>query len=217
MQSLWALLKKEFLLDFRQSAGINSIVVYLVSVLFATSFLFKNNFTAVSYSSVYLIIFLFSGLVASYRNFTKEENDNGLFNYIYYSPVLYVLSKMIYGIILNLVLAFLLLFLFVLFNGSLIANLELFCINILGLSIGMGALLSLMGSISSKSQGSFALMSIMSFPLLLPLLIVSAKLSIAAIQDIPLSMNWKYIVSLFSLDVIIVLLALVLFPQIWTE
>lgn len=71
MQSLWALLKKEFLLDFRQSAGITSIVVYLISVLFSTSLLFKNNFTAVSYSSVYLIIFLFSGLIASYRNFTK--------------------------------------------------------------------------------------------------------------------------------------------------
>jgi len=217
MQSLWALLKKEFLLDFRQSAGITSIVVYLISVLFSTSLLFKNNFTAVSYSSVYLIIFLFSGLIASYRNFTKEENDNGLFNYIYYSPVLYVLSKMIYSVILNLVLAFLLLFLFVLFNGSLIANLGLFCINLFGLSIGMGSLLSLMGSISSKSQGSFALMSIMSFPLLLPLLVISAKLSIAAIQDIPLSMNWKYIISLFSIDAIIVLLALVLFPQIWTE
>lgn len=217
LKPVQALLHKEFLLDFRQSAGIVSILIYLISILYSTSLLFKNNFTPISYTAVYLILFLFSALIASYRNFTKEENDNGLFNYIYYSPIQYITGKIIYSIILNSVLSFLLLILFILFNGSLIANFQLFVISLLGTVLGLSTVLSLTGSIASKTQGNFALMSILSFPILLPLLIVSAKLCIASIENIPLSMNTKYLISLYSIDAINVLLAFILFSQVWTE
>lgn len=217
MKKIFHLVQKEFLLDFKQTSGVLSILVYLLSVLFFTSVLFKNNYTAISYSSLYLIILLFTTLISSYRNFTKEENDNGLFNYIVYSPIHYISGKIIYSILLNIVIAGLLMIFFILFNGILIGNFSLFVINILGFCIGLAGLLSLMGSIASKLRFNFTLMSIMSFPLLLPLVIITAKLSVAAIQDIPVSMNIKYIVSLFSLDIIILILSLILFPQVWTE
>ncbi len=217
MKKIFYLVQKEFVLDFKQASGILSVLVYLISILFFISILFKNNYTPVSYSSLYIIIFLFTSLIASYRNFTKEENDSELFNYIIYSPIEYITGKIIYSILLNIVLATLLTVFFILFNGFLIANTFLFLINILGLCIGLGGLLSLMGSISGKSRSNFTLMSIMSFPLLLPLVIISAKLSIASIQDISISMNLKYIISLFSLDIIILILSVILFPQVWTE
>lgn len=217
MKRIFYLIKKEFLLEFRQASGIASILVYLISVLFTVSLLFKNKYTPVSYSSVYLIIFLFTAILSAYKNFMKENTDGGIFNYVMYSPAQFILGKIIYSVLFNLITGFLLFVLFVLFNGNMIDNLFLFVLNISGLSVGLGALLSLMGSVSSKTGSNFALMSIMSFPLLLPLLIITAKLSIAAINGIPLSMNIKYAVSLFALDGIIILLALILFPQVWTE
>lgn len=217
MKAILEILRKEFLLDFRQMASVASILAYLISVLFAISFLFKNKHTALSYSAVFLIIFLFTSILASYRNFLKENADSGLFNYVYYSPIQYITGKIVYSIILNLLISILLTLLMIFLNGKLIENYYLFTINIIGLSVGLGSLLTLMGSIASKTDGNFALMSIMSFPLLLPLLIISAKLNIASIQDIPLSMNIKYIISIFSLDGIILALSFILFPQIWTE
>lgn len=210
-------IKKEFLLDFRQTSSIASVFAYLISILFSVSLLFKNKHTAISYSSVFLIIFLFSVILSSYRNFIKENNDGGLFNYIYYSPVIYIIGKSMYSILLNLLMGLVLFILFVIFNGNLIENTIMFVLHIIGLSIGLGILLSLMGSISSKTDGNYALMSIMSFPLLLPLMIISAKLCIGAIQGISISMYSKYLLSLFSLDVIIGVLSVVLFPIIWTE
>lgn len=194
-----------------------SIFTYLISILFAVSLLFKNKHTVVSYSSIYWIIFVFTTIISSYRNLLKENDDSNLFNYIVYSPIVFIAGKIIYSVLLNMVLGFLLLLLFILLNGNLIQNVFLFAIDVIGLSIGLGALLSLTGSISSRTDGNFALMSIMSFPLVLPLLIIAAKLSISAIEGLPFSMNIKYLVSLFSLDIIIVILSLVLFPQAWTE
>ncbi|GIV27756.1 MAG: hypothetical protein KatS3mg027_1570 [Bacteroidia bacterium] len=217
MKELFILLKKEFLLDFRESSGLTSVIVYLISILYSTSLLFKNNYTPVSYSSVYLIIFLFTSIIISYRNFAKEDKNSTIFNYLFYSPIQYILGKIIYSSIMNLVVAFLLFVLFVLFNGLKIENLTLFIINTIGLSIGMGIILTLMGSISNKVQSNFALMSIMSFPLLLPIMILSAKMCIASIQNIPTSMNVKYIFSLYSMDIICLMLASVLFPQVWEE
>lgn len=217
MKQIRYFIKKEFDVDFKRDGSIASIFAYLISVLFSVSLLFKNKHTPVSYSSVFLIIFLFTSIISSYRNFIKENNDGGLLNYVVYSPHTYIIGKTLYLIILNLMTGFLLLVLFIVWNGNLIENLYLFIWNIVGLSIGLGALLSLMGNISSKTDGNFALMSIMSFPLLLPLLILAGKLSIAAIQGLPFTMNLKYIVSLYSLDIIVLILAIILFPQVWTD
>lgn len=217
MKSIFAFVKKEFILDFKQAFSMASIFTYLISILFAVSLLFKNKHTVVSYSSIYWIIFVFTTIISSYRNLLKENDDSNLFNYIVYSPIVFIAGKIIYSVLLNMVLGFLLLLLFILLNGNLIQNVFLFAIDVIGLSIGLGALLSLTGSISSRTDGNFALMSIMSFPLVLPLLIIAAKLSISAIEGLPFSMNIKYLVSLFSLDIIIVILSLVLFPQAWTE
>ncbi|MCX7728993.1 MAG: heme exporter protein CcmB [Bacteroidia bacterium] len=216
MKHLFFFVKKEFTLDFRQSTSIASILAYLLSVLFSVSLLFKNKHTAVSYSSVFLIIFLFTSILSSYRNFIRENSDNGLFNYIMYSPFIYVVGKMVYLIVLNFIVGLLLIGLFIMFNGNLIEDYLLFILNLFGLSVGLGALLTLVGYMSSKTDGNFALMSIMSFPLLLPLMIISAKLSVAAIQGIS-AMAGKYVVSLFSMDVIIISLSVILFQQIWTE
>lgn len=217
MKQLLVLLKKEFLLDFRETSGLASIVIYLISILYSISLLFKNNYTPVSYSAVYLIIFLFTSIIVAHRSFVKEEKNSTIFHYLCYSPIQYILGKMIYSSLMNLVVAVLLFILFVLFNDLKIENISLFTINIIGLSIGMGILLTLMGSISNKVQSNFALMSIMSFPLLLPIMIISAKMCISAIQNIPTFMNIKYIVSLYSMDAICLILACVLFPQVWEE
>ncbi len=217
MKQILYFVKKEFDVDFKRDGSIASIFAYLLSVLFSVSLLFKNKHTPVSYSSVFLIIFSFTSIISSYRNFIKENNDAGLWNYVMYSPYIYILGKTLYLIILNTLTGFLLLILFIVFNGNLIENIHLFVLNIIGLSVGLGALLSLMGNISSKTDGNFTLMSIMSFPLLLPLLILGAKLSIAAVQNIPFTMNTKYLISLFALDIIILLLTIILFPQIRTE
>ncbi len=217
MKPLLKLVQKEFYLDFRQSSGVASIIVYLFSILFSTSILFKNHFTDTSYSSVYLIIYLFTAILASYRNYTKEDKNSYLFNYIYYSPLHYIFGKILYSVITNLFYALLLLFLFIVFNTTRIENYGLFLITIVGLSIGMGTLLSLMGSISSKTQSNFALISIMSFPLLLPLLLVASKLCMASIQNIPITLTLKYIFTLYLIDVIQLVLAFILFQQVWEE
>jgi len=217
MKQIFSLVKKEFVIDFRDASGIMSIFIYLIGILYATSLLFKGNFTPVSYSSVFLIIFVFTSIISTHRNFLKENADSGLFNYIYYSPEQFIAGKIIYGTLINLIMAFLLIGLFVIFNGSLFNNLNTFILTILGLSIGMGILLPLMGSISGKTQNHFALISILSFPLLLPMLILSAKLLINSIDGLPISMSVKYIVSLYFLDVIVLALSLIFFPQVWEE
>ncbi len=217
MQYIWTVLKKEFILDFRQKAGIGGVFVYLIAILYTTSFLFKQKFTPLSWAGLYWIIMLFTALIVSYRSFAKEEADGGFFNYLIYKPVYFILGKMIYAAILIIIIGMITFVLFNIFNGDMSGNIFIFLLNVILTCIGLASILSLMGSIASKSGSNFVLMSILSFPLLLPLLLISVKISVNAINQLPISMNYKYIFSLLALDTIVVLLAVIFFPQVWKE
>lgn len=75
--------------------------------------------------------------------------------------------------VLMLVISLITLFFYIWFIGGNIQNFSLFFLTLALSSTGFAGVLSLMSAIASKANNNFALMSILSFPVLMPMVLVS--------------------------------------------
>ena len=60
-------------------------------------------------------------------------------------------------------------------------------------------------------------MAILSFPIMLPLLMTLVKVSQFAIDNIAWSMSYKYVLLLVFINMIVSVLAYLLFPYLWRD
>lgn len=216
-QLLSSLIKKEFLLEFRQKSTLAGILVYIVATVFISALCFKKIIHPTVWNALFWTIFMFIAVNVSSKSFMQETKGRGLYNYLYYSPRQFILSKIFYNMILMTVLSLLTFFFYSWFVGSMVQDLGMFLLALIFSSSAFSGVLSLMSAIASKANNNISLMAILSFPVLMPLLLVSVKLSKHAIDGLAWSVSYKYLLILLMLNFVVVALATLLFNYLWKE
>ncbi|MES2565370.1 MAG: heme exporter protein CcmB [Bacteroidota bacterium] len=216
-QLLSALIKKEFLLEFRQKSTLAGILVYIVATVFISALCFKKIIHPTVWNALFWTIFMFIAVNVSGKSFMQETKGKGLYNYLYYGPRDFILSKIFYNMLLMTVLSMLTFFFYSWFVGSLVQDLGMFLLTLVFSSSAFSGVLSLMSAIASKANNNISLMAILSFPVLMPLLLVSVKLSKHAIDGLAWSVSYKYLLILIMLNFVVVALATLLFNYLWKE
>ena len=217
MQLLSQLIKKEFLLEFRQKSTLAGILVYIVATVFISALCFKKIIHPTVWNALFWIIFMFIAVNVSSKSFMQETKGKGLFNYLYYNPRQFILSKIIYNMLLMAVLSLLTFFFYSWFVGSMVQDLGMFLLALIFSSSAFSGVLSLMSAIASKANNNISLMAILSFPVLMPLILVSVKLSKFAIDGIAWSVSFKYLFVLLMLNLTVITLATILFNYLWKD
>jgi len=216
-QLLSQLIKKEFLLEFRQKSTLAGILVYIVATVFISALSFKKIIHPTVWNALFWTIFMFISVNVSTKSFMQETKGKGLYNYLYYNPRQFILSKIVYNMILMAVLSLLTFFFYSWFVGSMVQDMNMFLLALLFSSSAFSGVLSLMSAIASKANNNISLMAILSFPVLMPLLLVSVKLSKHAIDGLAWSVSYKYLLILIMLNFVVVALASLLFNYLWKE
>jgi len=216
-QLLSQLIKKEFLLEFRQKSTLAGILVYIVATVFISALSFKKIIHPTVWNALFWTIFMFISVNVSSKSFMQETKGKGLYNYLYYHPRQFILSKIIYNMLLMAVLSLLTFFFYSWFVGSMVQDMGMFILALLFSSSAFSGVLSLMSAIASKANNNISLMAILSFPVLMPLLLVSVKLSKHAIDGLAWSVSYKYLLILIMLNFVVVALATLLFNYLWKE
>jgi heme exporter protein B len=140
-----------------------------------------------------------------------------LYIYTLISPRNFILGRLLYNGLFMLGVSTVALVSYSFFVGFPVDN-AIFFILALFLSVwGISSLLTVSFAISSKGGGGFALMAIISFPLLVPLLITAQHISQQCMQAGDVSGFAGNIASLIALDVIIAALCYLLFPYLWRD
>ena len=104
-----------------------------------------------------------------------------------------------------------------LFFGTQIENTKLYFVAIMGASIGLSILFTLLSAITSRTQ-NLVLISILGFPLVIPMLQLVVKLSLLTGIDEGFGKDKLIAIgSIFTLDLIIFILSLILFPYLWRD
>lgn len=213
-----SLIKKELLLEFRQKATIGGVLVYIIGTVFVSALCFKGKLDKPTWNALFWVITLFTSVTISGKSFFKETGGQALFNFLHYTPQQFIISKIIYNMLFMLCLSFITFFFYVFFIKNEVENMGLFVIILILASTGLAGVLSLMSAIASKASGNFAIMSILSFPVLLPIILVVIHLSKQAIDGIEWAgLGFDFLVILTALNILTIALSFILFPYIWRD
>jgi heme exporter protein B len=212
------LIKKEFLLEFRQKSTLGGVLVYVTGTIFVSALCFKGHLDKPTWNALFWVITLFTSVTISGKSFLKETGGQALFNYLYYSPQKFIFAKTLYNMAFMLVLSFVTFFFYGFFIRNEVESLGLFVVILLLASTGLAGVLSLMSAIAGKANGNFAIMSILSFPVLMPIILVVIRLSKQAVDGIEWAgVSFDLVIMLAALNVLTLALSLMLFPYLWRE
>jgi heme exporter protein B len=213
---IFELVKKDVLLETRQQYTFYGVVLYVASTVFII-YLAMGRPEQETWNALFWIVQLFVSVNAVAKSFLQDSKARMLYYYTISGPVNFILSKVIFNVLLMLVMSLLTLLIFALLLGNpVIYFSEFLLISFLG-GIGLSLIFTFLAAIAAKAQQQSALMAIMGFPVIVPQLLLLGKISSKAFSDTLQSGWWQMILLLVCLDVLILLLSLILFPFLWKD
>ena len=212
------LLKKEITIELRQKYALNGILLYLASTVFICYLSINLQTTQlhpIIWNALFWIILLFTAVNAVAKSFLHESTGLITYYYTVASGQSIITSKIIYYSLLLTCLGLVGFAFYGLILGNPVQHPLLFVISSTLGSIGMATTLSLVSSIAAKAQSNQTLLAILGLPLLIPVLLMSIKISKNALDGLSWSASYHELAVIGSIDAIICALAIILFPYIW--
>lgn len=210
------LIRKEIVLEWRSKYAFNGILLYVVSTVFVC-FLAFRSVEPITWNALFWIIMLFASVNAITKSFVQESRGRQLYYYTLASPQAVILSKILYNILLMLLLSVIALGFYTLVFKNPLGDPLLYLISVLLGSISFACVFTMISGIASKAHNSGALMAILSFPVIIPLLIVLIKLSKNAMDGLERSVSLNEIGVLLAINAIVISVSLILFPYLWRD
>ncbi len=211
-----ALIKKDLLLELRQQYTLYGILLYIASTIFVI-YLSMGQPESQVWNGLFWITQLFVCINAVAKSFLQENRGRMLYFYSIAGAKDFIIAKLLFNLLLMVAMSLVSLAVFTLLLGNPINNLFKFLlITILG-GAGLSLVFTFLAAIAAKAQQSAALMAIMGFPIIIPQILLLMKTSIPAFSAVIME-GWLQLVFLLTgLDVLIVALAVILFPFLWKD
>jgi heme exporter protein B len=217
MKAVFNLLKKDLLLELRQQHTLYGILLYIASTIFVLS-LSVDELDAKVWNGFFWVIQLFICVNAVAKSFLQESKGRMLYYYSIVSPAAFIIAKLFYNVLLMLGMSVISLLLYSFFINNPLSNaLQFTGIVILG-GASISLVFTLMSAIAAKASHNAALMAILGFPVILPLLLLLMRLSKTAFNEVFKEGAILQLTGLIvGLDVLIIAMAVILFPYLWKE
>jgi heme exporter protein B len=168
------------------------------------------------WNGLFWVIQLFICINAVAKSFLQESRGRMLYFYSIASPVDFVLAKLLFNTVLMLVMSLLSVLLFTLFLGNPIQKTGPFIGLVLVGGWSLSLVFSFLAAIAAKAQQNAAIMAVLGFPIIIPQLILLMRLSNAAFAPL-LTIPFNTVLLLIALDILVILLAIILFPFLWKD
>jgi len=210
------LIKKELLLEWRSKYTLNGVLLYVVSTVFVC-FLSFVSADKITLNALFWIIMLFASINAVSKSFLQESKGRQLYIYTIASPTALIISKTIYNVLLMLLLTVIALGFYMLVFNYMPEDLPMyFLATVLG-SLSFSTIFTMVSAIASKAGNGGMLMAILSFPIIIPVLVVLIKLTKNAIDGLDRSVSLDEVGILLAINVLVMAVSLLLFPYLWRD
>lgn len=217
MKGVITLIKKDLLLEFRQQHTFYGILLYVVTTVFVL-FMAIGRPDAVVFNSLFWIVQLFVCINAVAKSFLQEGRARMLYFFYASGPVEFVIAKMVYSALLSIAMALLSLVIFIFLMGSPVQDMLRFVLTGFYGAFSISLVFTLMSAIAAKAQQNAAIMAILGFPLIIPQLLLLIKISKAAFGEVFMEGALLQMTLLLTgLNILVIALAVVLFPFLWKD
>lgn len=213
---IYALVRKDLLLEWRQRHALFGILLYVFSTVFVINLMVREPEDRM-WNAMFWVVQLFVCVNAVAKSFVQENRGRLLYFYSLVHPRYFIAAKLIYNVLLMILFSAVTLLCCVLFLGNPLVKPWYFLgVVVLG-GVSLSLLFTMLAAIAAQASQNAALMAIMGFPLIMPILILLSNISQSAFSPVVQPGLGGMFLMLAGLDVLVVALALILFPFLWKE
>lgn len=210
------LLKKDVLLEIRQQYTFYGILLYVASTIFVL-YLAMGQPDAAVWNGLFWMIQLFICVNAVAKSFLQENSGRMLYYYSIAGARDFIISKLIFNMLLMIVMSITSLLLFRLLMGDPLQHpwkfVGVVCLG--GSSFSL--VFTFLAAIAARARQNAAMIAILGFPLIIPQVLLLMRVSNTAFSDVIQGGFAEMALLLAGLDVLVVTLAIILFPFLWKD
>lgn len=218
LKEISILVKKEIMLEWRQRYALNGMLLYVVSTIMIVYMSFNlrgSTLQPVTWNALFWIIMLFTAVNAIAKSFNQERYGRFIYYYTLVSPQGIILSKILYNALLMIFLSGLGIIVYSLVLGNPVNDLGLFIIGIILGATGFSTTMTLVSGIASKAGNNATLMAILSFPVIIPMILMVIRISGNAIDGLDRAVSFNELLTLLAINAIVGSVSYLLFPYLW--
>jgi len=214
--ALISLVRKDLLIEWRQKHTLFGVLLYVGATVFVV-YMMSGQPEAKTWNALFWLTQLFVAVNSVAKSFLQEHPHRFRYYFTLVKPATFLLAKMIYSIVLMLLMGLVSLLLFnIMLGWPLQQSLLFVAIASVG-SISLSTVFTFLSAIAARAQQNAALMAILGFPLVTPVLMMLSNLALKALTPVYQPGWWVLALSLLALDVLVLILGLILFPFLWQE
>lgn len=220
MQPFYHIFKKDLSSELRTRYAVNSLVMFILItisvILFSIGTETISDYLA---GGLFWVVVFFSAMSGLSRTFvSEEERGTAMTLKLIASPASVFGGKLFFNIVLVFSMnVFVLVIYSMLFDAFVLKNLVLFLTAFLLGNIGIAAASTIIAAIISKAGSKGTLYPVLSFPILLPLILILIELTKLSMDGVGLDEAFVEIAVLFCYDVIMFSVSFLLFDFIWKD
>lgn len=196
--------------------AISGILLYVCSTVFIVYAAFIDVEPEV-WNILFWIIILFASVNAIVKSFVQENSQQQLYYYSLAHPIAVFLSKVIYNALLLMVLSMLTWLAFGFVSENPVQDSGLFMLALFLGSMGFATTFTFIAAIAGKADNNSTLMAILSFPLVIPIIMTLIKMSGTALGLSEGQNLNNDILILVAINMILLSMALILYPFLWRD
>lgn len=219
-RQLYAILAKELAVEWRTKETLSAMLVFglLVLVIFNFAFDLQGVDIQVLGPGILWVAFCFSGILGLGRSFARER-DKGSLEGMLLAPAdrgAIFLGKAVANLLFIVAMEVVTLPLFVILFNVTIEWFPLVGYILLG-TVGFSAVGTLLSAIAASTRMREVMLPVLLFPVLVPLLVASVKITQGALQKLPFSDYQGWFTLLVAYDVIFLTVAFLVFEFVVEE
>jgi heme exporter protein B len=170
-----------------------------------------------TWNALFWLTQLFVAVNSVAKSFLQEHPNRFRYYFTLVRPGTFLLAKMLYSVILMFMMGLVSLLLYYLMLGWPLEQSGLFVVITMVGSLSLSAVFTFLSAIAARAQQNAALMAILGFPLVTPVLMMLSRLALKALSPVYIPGWWGLALVLVALDVLVILLGVILFPFLWQE
>ncbi len=213
---IFSLIRKDILIEWRQKHTLFGVLLYVGATVFVV-YMMSGQPEGKIWNALFWITQLFVAVNSVAKSFLQESSERFRYYFTIVKPSGFLIAKMTYSVVLQFVMSLVSLFLFTLLLGNPLSQTGLFVLVTMVGSISLSVVFTFLSAIAARAQQNAALMAILGFPLVAPILMMLSNLATKAISPVYQPGWWTLALALLLLDILVIILGIILFPFLWQE
>lgn len=217
LKQIGTLIKKDVVLEFRQRYAFLSVLLYVFATVYVSYLIFNKLDNPRTWNALLWVILVFASVSTASRSFVNENEGRFLYYYQLVKPQALLLAKVVYNTLFISLISLITYAVYSWFLGNPVNLHGQYLLTVLLGSSGFSGILTVVSAIAMRTNNNPTLMAVLSFPLLLPIIIVVVRASMGALMGFNLNDNLIYLAALTAINALVVVLGYLLFPYLWRD